>query len=104
MNAPEGVFIDHRDNDGLNNCKWNLRVCSRKQNNRNRKTRSRKTSDFKGVDLRAGGRWRAKIRVDGKSIHIGLFATQEEAARAYDVSARKHFGEFACCNFPEVRA
>lgn len=65
------------------------------------------TSRYKGVIDRSrhiapgSAPWLARIRVDGQLIHIGRFDTEEEAARAYDEAARKHFGEFARLNFSE---
>jgi hypothetical protein len=44
--------------------------------------------------------WLARIRVDGQFIHIGRFATEREAALAYDTAALQHFGEFSRPNFP----
>jgi hypothetical protein len=40
--------------------------------------------------------------VEGKEIHLGLFDTQEEAARVYDVAAKRYYKEFACLNFDEL--
>ncbi|MEN6337259.1 MAG: AP2 domain-containing protein [Phycisphaerales bacterium] len=59
-------------------------------------------SRFKGVWFeKRVGKWRATIHIKGKSIWIGHFATEEEAARAYDRRAVELFGEFARLNFPE---
>jgi hypothetical protein len=46
-------------------------------------------------------RWRARIRVNGKRISLGLFKDEIEAAKAYDRAARKYHGEFASLNFPD---
>jgi hypothetical protein len=56
------------------------------------------TSRFKGVHLCTVG-WRATINVAGKSIHIGVFTTEEEAALAFDQAAIKYFGENCFVNF-----
>jgi HNH endonuclease len=98
--------IDHRDGDGLNNQKHNLRACTRQQNIQNTKARSGTLSPYKGVILeRKNGKWRASIMpANGIRISLGAYFTQEEAARAYDTAAKEHFGEFARLNFPEVAA
>jgi hypothetical protein len=46
-------------------------------------------------------KWHAQIMVSYKRIHLGLFEVKEDAARAYDRAAIKHFGPFAKLNFPE---
>lgn len=100
LNVPEGVEVDHRDLDGLNNRKRNLRVATRAQNNTNQGLRKDSKSGFKGVSWDQGGKWRARIR--GLQ-QIGMFDSPIEAARAYDSTARAVFGEFARTNFPPIR-
>jgi hypothetical protein len=97
-----GDYLDHEDHNGLNNRRSNLRVATPSQNNRNRKKIVRPcSSPYKGVHLhKATGKFRARIAVDGKNISLGLFESQDDAARAYDEAARKHHGEFAALNFP----
>lgn len=88
-------LVDHRDGDGLNNRRGNLRPCTFSQNAMNR--RSRKT--FKGVFLdKRDGRWMAVIRTGGRNIALGRFKTRRAAAEAYDGAARRLFGEFAWLN------
>jgi hypothetical protein len=101
--------VDHRDHDGLNNQRANLRACSVRQNGANkRRWLSKTTSRFKGVferkNRRTGepnGQYRAQIRVDYKLHNLGTFGTEYEAAQVYDAAAKEHFGEFAHLNFPE---
>ena len=50
--------------------------------------------------MRAVSRRAAKIRVAGHSEWLGYFSDETEAARAYDVTASRAFGEFAGLNFP----
>ena len=88
--------VDHRNGDGLNNRRHNLRSTTHSLNQANRRRVTGK-SGFKGVFQRSG-KWRAYITVAGRFISLGSFITAEEAARAYDVAAREHFGEFACTN------
>lgn len=97
------IEIDHADGDGLNNRRSNLRPCTRGQNNSNRKILSNSKSGYKGIyfmPVRTQKPWMAKISVCGKRIYLGVFASAEEAARAYDVAAKEKFGEFANLNFP----
>lgn len=97
--AQPGLEVDHIDGDRLNNQRANLRPANRTENLRNSMKRGR-TSRFKGVYwLTANGRWRAKIKADGRYVHLGLFDHEESAARAYDDAARTYFGEFARTNF-----
>lgn len=102
--APEGVKVDHWDNDGLNCQKRNLRVATTSQNAANAKIQRNNLSGYKGIDFRSPGKrnpWSARIMRDGKRLRLGNFATPEAAARAYDAKARELFGEFARLNFPE---
>jgi len=86
--------IDHRDDDGLNNRRANLRPCTHQQNMANRRRHGNNRSGHKGVWERNGS-FRASIRVDGKTRHLGPFPTAEEAAAAYQGAARRLNGEFA---------
>lgn len=90
---------DHRNGDGLDNRRCNLRSATRSQNLYNQR-KARGTSQFKGVSRRYTGTWVACIKVDGRQRHIGTFADEVSAAHAYDAAARVHFGEFAALNFP----
>lgn len=101
LDARPSEIIDHRDGDGLNNCRLNLRRATKLQNQTNSKLRRDNSSGFKGVHSHKG-RWRAKIQVIGITIHLGVFQTAEEAALAYDAAARIHFGEFGSLNFPQL--
>ena len=64
--------------------------------------RSNGSSNFTGVDLTPSGRWRAQCHLDGKQQHLGTFADEEEAARAYDKEALKRRGGYARLNFPNA--
>jgi AP2-like factor (euAP2 lineage) len=98
---PKGKQVyPRRFNDGLDYRKENLIICTLQERQRLLpKKRSNTSSKFRGVSFsRSEHAWRAGIEVDGKSINLGNFDTQEEAAYAYNVAARKHFGDMAYQN------
>lgn len=101
MRAKKGEQVDHRNGNKLDNCKENLRFSTQSQNLANRSTVSKRWK-YKGVRrLSTRGLWHARICYQKKDIHLGTFATEEEAARAYDKKALEVFGEFARLNFQE---
>ncbi len=76
----EGLTVDHRDRDGLNCRRKNLRHVTRSQNQINRGPTSRNTSGVKGVHwVKARSRWEASIRVDGKVTRLGRFKLLDDA-------------------------
>lgn len=97
------IDVDHRDNDGLNNRRENLRICTNQQNSYNRPPNKNNTTGFKGVSPDSKGKYQAAIGHKGKMIHLGRFVTPEEAARAYDKAAIDIQGEFAYLNFPGAK-
>jgi len=102
MRAPKGLICDHRNHNGLDNRKSNLRLCTNAQNQYNKSPKKDCSSRYKGVILRKDcKRWRAKIGLKRKRIHLGEFADEIKAALAYDDKATELFGEFAYLNFPE---
>lgn len=101
LNAQPGQVVDHRNRNGLDNTRANLRVCTALQNNYNRFQQARNKTGYKGVSWNGRvGKFYAQIKVAGRNYDLGLYADPIEAARAYDAAARQHFGEFAYLNFP----
>lgn len=95
--------VDHINRNGLDNRRSNLRPATSSQNAANRPPQRGGSSQYKGVGWnKAAGKWKSKIRVDYRYIHIGYFDDELSAAKAYDARARAAFGEFAYLNFPEL--
>lgn len=98
LGVKEGFEIDHRNGDGLDNTRRNLRHATRSQNQANRPHWG-----LRGVTPLAGKKgttYMARIKVNRRSIYLGTFKTEQEAAAAYDKAALEHFGEFATLNRP----
>jgi len=89
--------VDHKDGDGLNNCRDNLRLATPNQNNQNKDIQSNNSIGYKGVQKNGYG-YMARIKVNDKQLYLGTHATPELAAAAYDEAALKYFGEFALTN------
>lgn len=103
VGAKPGEQVDHVNHDGLDNRRSNLRLCVGFQNQGNRRKQQGTSSQFKGVYWnKRAGKWHTQIRFRGQQRHLGLFADEVEAAKAYDKAALAQWGEFACINFPPV--
>jgi hypothetical protein len=103
MGNPQGLLVDHINGNPLDNRKENLRLCVQSQNMGNaRKTTKKTSSVYKGVHRESSkgfkNPWSAYVNKDGKRSSLGHFATEEEAALAYNTKAEELFGEFANLN------
>lgn len=95
IGAPTGTEVDHRNGNGLDNTRQNLRLATRGQNGCNvRNSKHQRSGAFKGVHFSRGA-WEARIC----QTYLGRFANPEAAARAYDAAAAARFGFFAAPNF-----
>lgn len=95
---PPGMEIDHKDGNGCNNQRDNIRICNRSQNQAN-------SSSYIGFSRHKGihwcpkdKKWMSRIQVDGQRVYLGYFSSEKEAALVYNAAALKYFGEFARLN------
>jgi hypothetical protein len=96
---PKGMDVDHRDGNGLDNRRSNLRVCTHAKNIANQKLSRANTSGYKGVSWdKKRGAWEAHIKYDQKKRFLGYFDDKADAARAYNAKAAEVFGEHARLN------
>lgn len=104
ISCPDGFDVDHRDGNGLNNRRRNLRVCTRSQNTQNIQ-KSYGYSKYKGVSYHIRiKKWIATLGLGYKMLHLGYHDREIDAGKAYDNAAKEHFGEFAHTNkmiYPE---
>jgi hypothetical protein len=95
LNTPDELKGDHRNGDGLDCRRVNLRLATSTENNRNARTPITNTSGAKGVYWnKRDGKWYARIRADGALRHLGLFSDIADAAAAYAQASRKLHGDF----------
>ena len=93
------VLVDHKDHNGLNNCRSNLRLVNPAQNNWNRRSKPGSSSRFVGVSFhKRDKKWQAQIYLNGKIVHLGQHGTEREAVTARDAAAKAHWGEYAHIN------
>lgn len=90
--------VDHINKNGLDNRRENLRVCTHSENLRNGK-RTGGTSKYRGVHFKTQQKkWCVQIRHNNKTLHLGVFDCEKEAARTYNKAAIEYHGEFATLN------
>lgn len=95
MQPTGSIIVDHKDGDGLNCQRYNMRVCSYSDNMRNSSCKL----NNKGTSMNwCKTKFTSQIHIKGKKIHLGCFNSEVEAAEAYNVAALKYFGEFAKLN------
>ena len=92
--AQKGQVVDHINGNTLDNRKENLRLCTQQENLWNQKQRG---NLYKGV-TKHKNKFCTRLTINGKNLYLGLHSTPEEAAKAYNEAAIKHFGVFARLN------
>lgn len=102
-NPPKGRQVDHINGNRLDNRRTNLRICTSKENGRNRTKRLGSSSSYKGVYRhRRWDRWDVAVGSGKTRIWLGGFNNEHHAALVYDLWAVDLYGEFAKTNFPIV--
>lgn len=103
LDPPPGMLVDHRNGDGLDNRRANLRLATESQNHFNAGKHSHNTSGYKGVTWdKERQKWLAQIRAYKRQYFLGRFTDPIAAARAYDAKCRELHGAFAVLNFPDI--
>lgn len=89
VNAVPDMKVDHKNHNGLDNQRHNIRECTESQNQQNR--------THAGVFWdKVLHRWRARIGIDGKMRYLGVYVSKDAAVDAYRNAASWFFEEFAC--------
>ena len=87
MDAKKGQEVDHINRDPSDNRRSNLRFATRSQQNMNK-------NGVRGID-RFKNKWRARIKINRKEIHLGIFNTYEEAVEVRKQKEKLLFKQFA---------
>jgi len=95
----KNIYVDHIDQNTLNNIKSNLRTCTKAENHRNGRMRPNNKSGYRGVHwVGPCKRWHVQIKQDGKTKYLGRFTDLIIAAKAYNKAAKEIHGDFATLN------
>lgn len=96
LGVPPDVYVDHKNGNGLDNQRNNIRPATNSQNQQNRPPASGCSSIYTGVCWQKNRHtWNAYITINRRRIHLGVFYDEESAAVAYEIAAREVFGEYA---------
>ncbi len=100
LNAPNNIYVDHIDNNPLNNKKENLRLATAQQNSFNKsKTNTNCTSKYKGVSYsKQNKKFMATLFYQSIKYNLGSYNNEIIAGLAYNIKAQELFGEFANLN------
>ncbi len=99
LGARQGEMVDHKDGNGLNNTRENIRLCTAGDNQHNRGPHPRNKSGYKGVSWDEGrGKWFVKIRLEYQQIFLTYTDNCFDGAYIYDQAAMQLHGDFARLN------
>lgn len=102
LGKKEGLEIDHKNRNSLDNTRKNLRFATHQQNIQNSKVIG-KYSKYKGISFhKENKKWESHIQYNGIGYYLGQFKSEIYAAMVYDSFANELFGEFANLNFKFV--
>lgn len=94
--APSDRDVDHANHNTFDNTRKNLRICTTSENVCNSRRRVTNRSGHKGVDfMPSHGKWRARITIQGETIHLGMFGSRDEAIAEYTAAAIRLHRNFA---------
>lgn len=95
----KNIQADHIDGNGLNNQKYNLRVCNHRQNQHNSLKRDGCSSKYKGVSWnKNANKWKVSFGPSENRSCIGYYDSEVEAALVYNCVASFAYGEYAKLN------
>ena len=83
MNEPIDMLVDHINTDGLDNRKSNLRIATDQVNQHNRKSNGYSWAKH-------AKKYKVRIKLNNKSIHVGYYNTEDEARAAYLEAKKKY--------------
>lgn len=96
MNCPDDLVVDHINHITLDNRKNNLRVCTQKDNVKNKVTPKSNKSGYKGVfQAKSTGHWLVYLGNNGERKYIGCYTNKEDAIDARKKAEIEYYGEFA---------
>lgn len=100
VDAPSAMQVDHKNGNGLDDRRSNLRLATRSQNQANRGPTAASTTGYKGVGQKPNGKYFAAVNFGGKYFRLGCYHDPWEAAQVYNAKALELWGEFAYLNTP----
>lgn len=96
LDAPSDLQVDHIDHNPLNNCKSNLRLCTRGENQQYKLMQSNNTSGHPGITWsKEKKKWVVRICLNGHQYHIGYYKEIDEAILARKGAEEKYHGDFS---------
>jgi hypothetical protein len=96
MNAPKDKKVDHKNGNGLDNRKCNLRLCTNSENSRNKRQSKQNKLGVRNIYVTTSGKYAVRLSVKTKvRRRVGVFSTLPEAIQCYNEMAKKYYGEFA---------